>query len=152
METIYRAPFAKVVAFEKAKPYGTKLYDVKVDYWRNRFNDRGKEPYKTLPGDLFVLADAKPETVSDLQWMGRSWAFASVTKVSENENKDYSNSLYFKIKASKELEVVKGTESLFMVFLVNLIPNGRIWKALHMSKNLKIIKEVLCTDSLVRAL
>ncbi|PRQ41353.1 putative hydrolase [Rosa chinensis] len=150
METIYRAPFAKVVAFEKAKPYGTKLYNIKVDYWRNRFNDRGKEPYKTLPGDLFVLANAKPETVSDLQRVGRSWAFASVTKVSENENKDDTTSLYFKVKASKELEVVKSTTPLFMVFLVNLIPNGRIWKALHMSKNLKIIKEVLCTDSVAQ--
>ncbi|XP_062007129.1 uncharacterized protein LOC133724421 [Rosa rugosa] len=147
METIYRAPFAKVVAFEKAKPYGTKLYDIKVDYWRNRLNDRGKEPYETLPGDLFVLANAKPESFSDLQRVGRSWAFASVTKVSEYENEDESTSLDFKIKASKELEVVKGSASLFMVFLVNLIPNGRIWKALHMSKNLNIIKEVLCTDS-----
>ncbi|KAB2623949.1 hypothetical protein D8674_015609 [Pyrus ussuriensis x Pyrus communis] len=29
METIYRAPFAEVVAFEEAKPYGKNLYDVK---------------------------------------------------------------------------------------------------------------------------
>ncbi|KAL6189735.1 hypothetical protein ACLB2K_036137 [Fragaria x ananassa] len=144
MEIIHRAPYAKVVSFENAKPYGRKLYNVKVDYWRNRFNDRGKEPYKTFPGDLFGLANAKPETVSDLQRVGRSWAFGSVTKVSENDD---TTSLYFKVKASKELEVLKSTSPLFMVFLVNLIPNGRIWKALHMSKNLKIIKEVLCPDS-----
>nr|XP_011463486.1 PREDICTED: helicase sen1-like [Fragaria vesca subsp. vesca] len=150
METIHRAPYAKVVSFENAKPYGRKLYNVKVDYWRNRFNDRGKEPYKTLPGDLFVLANAKLETVSDLQRLGRSWAFGSVTKVSENENKDDTTSLYFKVKASKELKVLKSTTPLFMVFLVNLIPNGRIWKALHMSKNLKIVKEVLCTDNVAQ--
>ncbi|XP_068331789.1 uncharacterized protein [Pyrus communis] len=147
METIYRAPFAEVVAFEEAKPYGKNLYDVKVNYWRNRFCDRGKEPYKTLPGDLFILADAKPETVSDLQRVGRSWAFVSVTKVSENENEDNSTSLYFKVKASKEFEDESSAwKSLFLVFLVNLIPNGRIWKSLNMSRNLKIIKEVLCTD------
>ncbi|KAL6210143.1 hypothetical protein ACLB2K_021080 [Fragaria x ananassa] len=151
METIHSAPYAIVVSFENAKPYGRKLYNTKVDYWRNRFSDRGKEPYKTLPGDLYVLANAKPETDSDLQRVGRSWAFGSVSEVSENENKD-DTTLYLKIRASKELEVLMSTAPLFVVFLVNLIPNGRIWKALHMSKNLKIIKEVLCTDSVTSCL
>ncbi|XP_050375416.1 uncharacterized protein LOC126792936 [Argentina anserina] len=148
METLRRVPFAEVVGFEEAKPYGTNLYDVKVDYWRNRFSDSGKEPYKTLPGDLFVLTDAKPETVNDLQKVGRSWAFASATNVSESENEDDSTSLYLKVKASKEFEVENNRTSLFVVFLLNLIPEGRIWKALHMSRNLKIINEVLCTDSM----
>ncbi|KAL6219234.1 hypothetical protein ACLB2K_012440 [Fragaria x ananassa] len=152
METIHSAPYAIAVSFENAKPYGRKLYNNKVDHWRNRFSDCGKEPYKTFPGDIFVLANAKPETDSDLQRVGRSWAFGSVSEVSENENKDDTTSLYFKIRASKELdgsvsEVLMSTAPLFVVFLLNLIPNGRIWKALHMSKNLKIIKEVLCTDS-----
>ncbi|XP_061990364.1 uncharacterized protein LOC133708842 [Rosa rugosa] len=149
MKTLNRAPFAQVVGFEEAKPYGT--YDVKVDYWHNRFIDSGKEPYKTLPGDLFVLADAKPETVSDLQRVGRSWAFASATNyVPESENEDDSTSLYFKVKASKEFEVENSRTSLFIVFLGSLIRDGRIWKALHMSRNLKIINEVLCTDSMVQ--
>ncbi|XP_021806166.1 probable helicase senataxin, partial [Prunus avium] len=153
METIDRAPFAEVVGFEECNPhgvgaYGKNVYDIKVDCWRNRFSNLGKEPYKTLPGDLFVLADAKPETVSDLQRVWRSWAFVSVTNVSENENEDDTTFLYFKVKASKEFEVNDSTHtSLFLVFLVNLIPNGRIWKALRMSGNQKIIKEVLCTDS-----
>ncbi|KAL6295349.1 hypothetical protein ACE6H2_003491 [Prunus campanulata] len=151
METIYRAPFAEVVSFEECKPYGKNLFDIKVDFWRNRFSDRGKEPYKILPGDLFVLADAKPETVSDLQRVGRSWAFVSVTDVSENENEDDSTSRYFKVKASKECEFNDSTHrSLFLVFLENLVPNRRIWKGLHMSRNLKIIKEVLCTDSVAQ--
>ncbi|XP_024196530.1 uncharacterized protein LOC112199800 [Rosa chinensis] len=150
METLNRAPFAEVVGFEEAKPYGTKQYDVKVDCWRNRFIDSGKEPYKTLPGDLFVLADAKPETVSDLQRVGRSWAFASATYVPGCENEDDSTSLYFKVKASKEIEVENSRTSLFIVFLVSLVRDGRIWKALHMSRNLKIINEVLCTDSMVQ--
>ena len=81
MEIIWRAPFAEVISFEESKPYGTKVYEVKVDLWRNRFRKRGKEPYKTLPGVLFILGDAKPETVSDLQMAGRSWAFVSVSKI-----------------------------------------------------------------------
>ena len=158
METIDRAPSAEVVGCEECNPYGPygeNVYDIRVDCWRNRFSDRGKEPYKTLPGDLFVLADAKPETFSDLQRVGTgrsSWAFVSVTNVPENEDEDdIDSTLYFRVKASKEFEVNDSTHtSLFLVFLVNLIPNSRIWKALHMSGNLKIIKEVLCTDSVVR--
>ncbi|KAM1431247.1 hypothetical protein ACFX2I_047220 [Malus domestica] len=87
METIDRAPFAEVVAFNESKSKfdETWIYNIKVDEWRNRFSERGKEPYKTLPGDLFVLADAKPETVSDLQRVGRSWTFVSVTNITENK-------------------------------------------------------------------
>ena len=67
LEIICTAPYAKVINFLESKQYETKKYNVKVDYWRNRFRDRGKEPYRTLPGDVLILADAKPETVSDLQ-------------------------------------------------------------------------------------
>ncbi|KAI5351783.1 hypothetical protein L3X38_004674 [Prunus dulcis] len=157
METVDRSPFAEVVAFEKCNPYGPygeNVYDIKVDCWINRFNDRGKEPYKTLPGDLLiVLADSKPETVSDLQRVWRSFlAFVSVTYVPENEDEDdIDSTLYFRVKASKEFEVNDSIHtSLLLVFLVNLIPNSRIWKALHMFGNLKIIKEVLCTDSVAQ--
>ncbi|XP_048422280.1 uncharacterized protein LOC103932355 [Pyrus x bretschneideri] len=167
METIDRAPFAQVVAFKESKSKfdETWIYNIKVDEWRNRFSERGKEPYKTLPGDLFVLADAKPETVSDLQRVGRSWTFVSVTnitenKISENKREDEFNDEIteteikeFEVKASKGFKVTdnKSTPaSRFVVFLVNLITNGRIWKALHMFGNLKIIREVLCTDSVAQ--
>ncbi|KAF3432421.1 hypothetical protein FNV43_RR27161 [Rhamnella rubrinervis] len=150
MEIIWRAPFAEVISFEESKPYGTNVYEVNVDHWRNRFRERGKEPYKTLPGDLFILADAKPETISDLQRAGRSWAFVSVTKITEDDNEDDCNCTFFKVKASKEFELNNETQtSLFVVFLRNLTTNRRIWKALHMSRNLKVIKEILCTGSMV---
>ncbi|TQD88449.1 hypothetical protein C1H46_025973 [Malus baccata] len=167
METIDRAPFAEVVAFNESKSKfdETWIYNIKVDEWRNRFSERGKEPYKTLPGDLFVLADAKPETVSDLQRVGRSWTFVSVTnitenKISENKREDEFNDEIieteikeFKVKASKRFQVNdnKSTPaSVFVVFLVNLITNSRIWAALHMFGNLKIIKDVLCTHSVAQ--
>jgi hypothetical protein len=158
METIDSAPFAQVVEFKKSK----RQYKIKVDYWQNRFSDGGKEPYKTLPGDLFVLANAKPETVSDLELPERSWSFVSVTRLSqyvsnvskndgdgdEDENAE-DTCLRFEVVSSKEFEVDEST-SLFVVFMVNLIPNARIWKALHMSRNLDIIEQVLCYDSVVR--
>ncbi|XP_062004037.1 uncharacterized protein LOC133721436 [Rosa rugosa] len=163
METIDSAPFAEVVDFKESKPYGTKQYTIKVDCWRNRFSERGNEPYKTLPGDLFILANAKPETVSELQLTGRSWSFVSVTHLVSNisqiqkkdengdevEDVEEETSLCFKIESSKEFEV-DDSRSLFVVFLLNLIPSGRIYKALHMLGNLTIIKEVLCSDSVAQ--
>jgi len=138
IEIISEAPFAEVIAFDESKPYGSNLYDVKIDSWRNRFGVRGKEPYKTLPGDIFVLADAKPEHVSDLQRIGRQWAFVTVTKIPEDENEDNSTCTSFKVN-----------KSLFVIFLINTITNKRIWNALHMSGNLEIIKTALRTNYLV---
>ncbi|XP_024045691.1 uncharacterized protein LOC112100406 [Citrus clementina] len=147
MEKISNAPFAQVVAFEDSKPYGSMLYDVKVDCWRNRFSNLGREPYKTLPGDILVLADAKPETASDLQRVGRMWTFVSVANVTEDENEIDTSPTYFKVNATKEIQIDVSKKSLFVIFLINRTSNRRIWNSLHMKGNLKIIKELLCTDS-----
>ncbi|KAG7980448.1 hypothetical protein I3843_05G182600 [Carya illinoinensis] len=166
MEIISRAPFAEVIAFHESKAYGgTKSYDVEVDQWRNRFTAPGEEPYKTLPGDVFVLADAKPEDVSDLQRIGRQWDFVAVTKIPEAVNKDDdvneddedddvneddSTSTRFEVKVLQDIEVDVGNhKSSFVIFLINTIPNKRIWNALHMRRNLQIIKKVLCSNSLI---
>lgn len=127
METLDRAPFGEVTAIEESKPYGKKLYDVEVDYWRNMSSDSCKEPYKTLPGHVFLLSDAKPESISDIQESKKSWAFLIVTEVSNRS---------FKVKASKELQVSNGIQaSLLMVFLINITPNIRIWKAIDNNKS-----------------
>ncbi|XP_031256233.1 uncharacterized protein LOC116114218 [Pistacia vera] len=67
--------------------------------------------------------------------------------VNENENETDSISTYFKVKASRSIQVDDGEKSLFVIFLVNITPNIRIWKSLHMPRNLKIINEILCTNS-----
>ena len=168
MEIISTAPFAKVIEFDKSKPYGENLYDVQADNWSNRCSDRSKEPCKTLPGDILILADAKPEHVSDLQRMGKSWAFVMVTKIPEDDvddnddnqedndvddnddiQEDNNTSTSFKVKALKDIDVDGGKKPLFVVFLTNIIPNKRMWNALHMHKNMDIIKKVLCSSSLV---
>ncbi|KAB1205203.1 hypothetical protein CJ030_MR7G021969 [Morella rubra] len=147
MEIISRAPFAEILESQESGPYGSKLFDVKVDHWRNRSNVHGEVPYKTLPGDIFVLADAKPEHVSDLQRM--QWAFVAVTKIPDDEYEDNSTSTRFEVEAHKDIEVDGGTrQSLFVIFLTNIIHNKRIWNALHMPGNQKIIKKILCADSM----
>lgn len=151
IEIISDAPFGEVITFyESLEPYGSKLYDVHIDSWRNRFSVHGKEPYKTLPGDLFVLADAKPEHVSDLERPGRQWAFVTVTKIPEDENEDNISSTSFRVKALKDIEVDSGAhKSLYVIFLINTITNKRIWSALHMRGNMEIIQRVLRTNYLV---
>ena len=156
MEDIHRAPFAEVISFVESKSDRPLFYDVMVDRWRNRFSDRDKEPYKTMPGDILILTEAKPETVSDLQRVGRTWTFALVTKIpeeedeDEDEDEDDSTSTYFEVKISKNHEVDDAKQSsMFVVFLINTIANRRIWNALHLFGNMCIISRVLSSDSLV---
>ncbi|XP_044475821.1 uncharacterized protein LOC123203512 isoform X2 [Mangifera indica] len=148
METISSAPYAKVDDF---RPHGPELHDVKIDCWKNRFSNNGKEPYKTLPGDILILADAKPETISDLERVGRMWSFLSVMKIAgdDDENDNDTTSTYFKVKASKSIQQFDGEKSLFVIFLANITTNRRIWKSLNMSRNLKIINEVLRRNSVL---
>ncbi|KAM7466484.1 hypothetical protein LguiB_014046 [Lonicera macranthoides] len=147
MQIIHRAPYAEVISINEAKPYGTLQYYVMVDSWKNRFSDRGKEPYKTLPGDVIIFADSKPETISDLQRAGTRWAFASVVNIPDDENGDGSTYTYFKVQATKDVEARDGIQtSQFLVFLMNITTNRRIWNAICMRGNMSIIKEVLCTN------
>ncbi|XP_065872271.1 uncharacterized protein [Euphorbia lathyris] len=148
MQVICTAPFAEVTAFSQSKSDGSLVYDVKVDQWKSSHgNGNGKEPYKTLPGDFFILADAKPETTSDLQRTGRTWAFAMVS----DENEDAISSSQFQVEASQKVQVNNDGmgSSLFVIFLTNITTNKRIWHALHMQSNLHIIKEVLSPDHTV---
>ncbi|KAL8240246.1 hypothetical protein R6Q59_013601 [Mikania micrantha] len=80
MDIMYKAPNAEIFSINEARGRGKMLYDITVANWRNRFSERGKEPYKTLPGDMLILVDGKPESISDLQRMGGFWAF-SLAKV-----------------------------------------------------------------------
>ncbi|GKD15278.1 UvrD-like helicase, ATP-binding domain, P-loop containing nucleoside triphosphate hydrolase, partial [Tanacetum coccineum] len=139
MEIIYRAPFADIIAFNESKSGENMLYDVTVGPWKNQFSERGKDAYHTLPGDLLILVYGKPESVSDLQHLGRTWAFSLVTNYEDD-------STSVEVKASKPIEFQDG---MFAVFVMNLTTQKRIWKSLHMDRNLNIIKKILCSDSMV---
>nr|KAJ0190303.1 hypothetical protein LSAT_V11C800402640 [Lactuca sativa] len=147
MEIMYRAPFAEVFSFSEVKHKGKKevVYDVTVDTWKNRFSERGKEPYRTLPGDLLILAEWKPEFGSDLHQTGRTWAFALVKTIEDDE--DSNTSVRFKVKTLHQIECQDG---LYVVFLMNITTNKRIWNSLHMNRNSNIIKEILYSDNMVK--
>ncbi|KAL2892258.1 TPR and ankyrin repeat-containing protein 1 [Bienertia sinuspersici] len=155
LEIISRAPYAELVSYDKSRHANGKacrdksfLYDFQIDEWRNRFNDRGKEPYKTLPGDIFVLVKSRPETVYDLCVLAQTWVLASVTRIykdnSEDDIDDNSSSTFFTVKASRKIgDVDDSYSSLFLVFLMNSTTHKRIWNALHMVKNTRIIQDVI---------
>ncbi|KAI3890557.1 hypothetical protein MKX03_036105 [Papaver bracteatum] len=149
-------PHAEVISVEESKLHGGSfLYCIKVDSWKNRYGVYGKEPYSPKPSDLFILGDAVPQVASDLQRFGSSWSLASVVEdVKESDYVGHEDRLIcFQVKASKpiKIEMKEGRrKSLFVVFLVNLATNTRTWKALHMFRNLNIIKEVLCANSTVK--
>ncbi|KAL6506744.1 hypothetical protein OROHE_022576 [Orobanche hederae] len=143
LETVYKAPFAGVLSLEETKP-NTLVYNVKVDNWKNKFSDRGKEPYRTLPGDIVLLSDSKPESVSDMLRVGWMHTFASVVRISDDENGDNCPSSGFKLKTAGDVEVGdQKSKSLYVVYLTNITPHKRIWNALKMRRNLKIIEKVL---------
>ncbi|KAK8583040.1 hypothetical protein V6N13_069804 [Hibiscus sabdariffa] len=166
MEIIDRAPYAEVTYLNEVKSQknegallfacqekeGTLSFDVNVNYWRNSFCDHEKEPYKTLPGDVLIVANVKPETALDLQRVGKTWFLALVTYVEndddEGDNKFNSSSMSFKVKALEGVDYDL-RKSLYAVHVTNVTTNRRIWNALHMMRNLKIINEVLHTDSVV---
>ncbi|OWM65617.1 uncharacterized protein LOC116199733 [Punica granatum] len=148
MEAISTLPYARVMRFEECKPYGKNFYEVTVDFWRNRSCKGGKEPYKMLTRDVLILTDSVPETVSDLQRMGRICAFASVSKISDDKSEGDFASVYFKVVTGKKLgDINLKQRKLFAILVgVNLTTNIRIWTALHLSRNWNVQKEVLCTD------
>ncbi|GKB01098.1 hypothetical protein Tco_0829142, partial [Tanacetum coccineum] len=73
MELIYGAPFADILSINESKSGENMLYDVTVGPWKNQSSERGKDDYHRLVGDLLILVDGKPETISDLQRVGRTW-------------------------------------------------------------------------------
>ncbi|XP_010068664.3 uncharacterized protein LOC104453580 [Eucalyptus grandis] len=146
LENISLLPFTEVIECVECTGSGNS-YAVKGGQWNNESNTRGKETYKTLPGDILILTDAKPATVPDLERFGRRWAFALVRMIGEDDEEDEAtSSTYFEVETLSNLEVNNSRKPMYAIFLINIVTNRRIWNALHMSLNLDILKEVLCTD------
>ncbi|CAA0833261.1 P-loop containing nucleoside triphosphate hydrolases superfamily protein [Striga hermonthica] len=144
METVYKAPFAEVMYFVEDKS-DAFFYDVRVDHWRNSQSNRGKEAYRTLPGDIILVSNMKPETACDLERAGWAYTFACVTKIPEDEGNDGSTSCNFKVRMAEHVD----TDGLYVVFLMNVSTQKRIWNALGMRRNLRIIEKVISRDDMV---
>ncbi|KAI6690179.1 hypothetical protein NL676_027007 [Syzygium grande] len=104
MQDVSKLPFAKVTGFVKGKK---NAYHVEVDSWRNRSSDRGKEPYKTLPGDVLMLTNAKPDTIPSLERFAGRWAFASVAEIAGDADGNAQTSTKFRVEAFLDNEAEK---------------------------------------------
>ncbi|XP_039171753.1 uncharacterized protein LOC104449996 [Eucalyptus grandis] len=144
MQTVSSLPFAEVTGFAEGKK---NEYHVGVDHWRNRSTHHGKEPYKTLPGDVLILTNAKPDTLPSLERFAGGWAFASVTEIDADGNAQSSTN--FRVKAFLDNKVKDDCswEKMYAVYVINAVPNNRIWNVLHRYRKLKIEKGVLHKDS-----
>lgn len=151
LNNVCKAPFAEVVSLKEATP-DMRLYNVKVGNWINKISACGKEPYRTLPGDFVLLSESKPDSVSDVQTVGWVRTFASVIQISDEENDDNCTSSSFKLKLKTADVVEVGDQQnkpLYVVYLMNITTQKRIWNALTMRQNLKIIEKVLFRSDLV---
>lgn len=116
-------------------------------------NDVSREPEM---GDLIAITDVRPKCVEDLNRPTMPYCIALIQKVT-NE-KDY---IKLRILSSKPIlleqgnKIIRENNTLFVVFLMNILTNIRIWTALNLvpkERNLKIIEKVLQPDSTVSVL
>lgn len=141
--SISSSPYAQVISLDESK-HRKMLYDVKVN-WRSSSNEPSRMPFN---GDIVVLTEAKPETISDFRRFNRTWSFGCITKIS-GDNDD----TLLRVKVPKELEVEgRFSKLLYVVFITNITTSNRIWDALHSFGDAEVIKEVVCTNSTVRIL
>ncbi|KAK3002991.1 hypothetical protein RJ639_019263 [Escallonia herrerae] len=145
--------FCSVISLQKSKAYKTSsLYDVEVDKWKNNDRSHGKEPYRPIPGDIFLITDAKPERMSHLQQLEGVMSFGYNTKVSGDDERSTRTGTLLKVKGSEELDIEdRPQKPLSVVFLINITTNNRIWNAMHSWGYSKIIKEVIGTNYVVQA-
>ena len=143
--SISRSPYARIESVQEYKQHGKSwVYKLKVDYWRNTSNGvYGKESsYKVLPGHVFVFTDEKPESISDLEAvLGRKWSLAMAETVEEGDS--------FEVEASYPCVVGENDairKSLYLVFLMNIKTNERIWNALHMNDNMSTMRKVFFSE------
>lgn len=142
METISESPYASVIDLKESKLCGKGLYNLKVDEWKNNISYKGKEPYKTFPDDIFILADIKPDSAFDLQMIETMWTFISITSSSKSDS--------FEVRMVNDIHLVDMKKrSLFVIYFTNVLRERHIWNSLHMFKNPKIISEVFCFNPLV---
>ncbi|KAL3635036.1 hypothetical protein CASFOL_022090 [Castilleja foliolosa] len=148
METLYEAPFAKIKSLTESKR-GT--YNVKVDQWEK--SDRAKEAYKTLPGDIVLVSNMKPETASDLERAGWTFTLACVRELLDDGSDDESRTMsshYFNVKTAEPVEAEDWqSQTNCVVFLMNVTTQKRIWNVLGMRRNMRIIEKVISKDDLV---
>ncbi|KMT16737.1 hypothetical protein BVRB_3g050200 [Beta vulgaris subsp. vulgaris] len=130
MESVGNAPACEISRIELSKDYNPpkELYYNILSKKIADFKNNGGH-YEPETGDLIVLSNIKPRRIEDLNVPGKPFAVAFVTTMEEGSDmtrillsKDISSEL--KPKPEKRVRV-------FATYLINLVTNMRIWRALN---------------------
>ncbi|KAF5480087.1 hypothetical protein F2P56_000857 [Juglans regia] len=148
MTALSRAPIREIDSVEMAKEFKSPkdlFYEISLKRAADTENDVGK--YEPEVGDLIALTDVRPKRIDDLNRPRRFYLIAYVHG-GRDENSDKISILASKSIIFTELEYARKNkrETLFAVYLMNMVTNVRIWKALHSDlegENTNIIKQVL---------
>ncbi|KAJ0961678.1 hypothetical protein J5N97_000696 [Dioscorea zingiberensis] len=103
--------------------------------------------YEPQVGDIIALTNVRPNCIDDLNRPPRFYLIAYVHKA--NDIDEFPDDLQFKILSSKPINYGEpdmhksNRETLFAVYLMNLITNLRVWTALNSEGNTNIINKVL---------
>ncbi|KAL5062704.1 hypothetical protein RYX36_024441 [Vicia faba] len=140
IENFSSLPCTKVLSLEHSKSLsrGRNQYGVETD----TFSGDGKELYK--PRGVFVLANFKPQAFNDLKRSGNWWSFVLSTGISKEGDTKPASALNVISKNPLKDEI-----PLFMIFLMNITTNKRIWTTLHMDGNSKLIHKISCDGDVI---
>ncbi|KAM7258275.1 hypothetical protein ACFE04_014016 [Oxalis oulophora] len=97
----------------------------------------------TLPDSV-----SKPDSVSDLLRF-RTPCSLAILKEDDVHDDGIGRAIClttFSVKMSKTVELRNPS---FVVYLMNITENERIWNALHLQANLKVVEQVICTGSVI---
>ncbi|KNA03605.1 hypothetical protein SOVF_207510 isoform A [Spinacia oleracea] len=134
MESVGNAPACEISRIEFSKDYKPPkefYYNILTKKITDFKNNGGH--YEPEAGDLIVLSNTKPRKIEDLNKPGETFVIALVATMEDDS--DMTRILTSKeIDGSKLLpkgvKVEKGVR-VFVTYLINLITNMRIWKALN---------------------
>lgn len=156
MESVGNAPACEISRIEFSKDYKPPKefnYNILTKKITDFKNNGGH--YEPEAGDLIVLSNTKPRKIEDLNKPGETFVIALVATMEDDS--DMTRILTSKeIDGSKLLpkgvKVEKGVR-VFVTYLINLITNMRIWKALNpepQGVSMDLVLKVLQPTSYVR--
>ncbi|WVZ86864.1 hypothetical protein U9M48_033583 [Paspalum notatum var. saurae] len=150
LESISTMPFVRIPSIEEKK--ANKIYEISVASDFQAAKSRNQpECYAPSVGDIIILSDVKPGHISDIACSGKPYCIAFVTEGGD-EDEDSPPSKYVIIAAGKidaaDVNCQDGKRNtLFAVYLLNIVTYIRIWRCLDyeaaVKRNQGLIQEMV---------